>query len=72
MIYLAAFTVRDYFPWLGWIDVLTGKIQKYKATAGAMDALFDQAIAKHLTGKTEGEQSKRKRLSGYPTPTSRG
>ncbi|KHN34364.1 Cytochrome P450 71A1 [Glycine soja] len=57
---------------LGWIDVLTGKIQKYKATAGAMDALFDQAIAKHLTGKTEGEQSKRKRLSGYPTPTSRG
>uniref|UniRef100_K7KMU2 Uncharacterized protein n=1 Tax=Glycine max TaxID=3847 RepID=K7KMU2_SOYBN len=38
MIYLAAFTVRDYFPWLGWIDVLTGKIQKYKATAGAMDA----------------------------------
>ncbi|KAG4930262.1 hypothetical protein AAZX31_17G121300 [Glycine max] len=60
MIHLTAFTVRDYFPWLGWMDVLTGKIQKYKATAGAMDALFDQAIAEHLAQKREGEHSKRK------------
>nr|KYP65354.1 Cytochrome P450 71A1 [Cajanus cajan] len=60
MIYLTAFTVRDFFPWLGWIDVLTGKIQKYKATSRAMDALFDQAIAEHLAVKKEGEHSQRK------------
>ncbi|RDX74832.1 Cytochrome P450 71A1, partial [Mucuna pruriens] len=60
MIHLTAFTVRDYFPWLGWVDVLTGKIQKYKATAGALDALFDQEIAQHSTVKREGEHSKRK------------
>ncbi|KAK7389141.1 hypothetical protein VNO78_23973 [Psophocarpus tetragonolobus] len=62
MIYLTAFTVRDYFPWLGWVDVLTGKIQKYKATAGAMDALFDEAIAEHLGVKREAEHSNRKDL----------
>ncbi|TKY55276.1 steroid 17alpha-monooxygenase or 17alpha-hydroxyprogesterone aldolase [Spatholobus suberectus] len=60
MIHLTSFTLRDYFPWLGWVDVLTGKIQKYKATAGAMDALFNQAIAEHLTVKREGEHSERK------------
>ncbi|KAL2321899.1 hypothetical protein Fmac_026278 [Flemingia macrophylla] len=60
-IYLAAFTVRDFFPWLWWVDVLTGKIQKYKATFKAMDALFDQVIAEHLTAKKQGDQqSKRK------------
>ncbi|KAL2321746.1 hypothetical protein Fmac_026125 [Flemingia macrophylla] len=60
MIYVAAFTVRDFFPWLWWVDVLTGKIQKYKATFKAMDALFDEVIAEHLTVQKEGEQSKRK------------
>ncbi|KAK7330562.1 hypothetical protein VNO77_24757 [Canavalia gladiata] len=62
MIHLTAFTVRDYFPWLGWIDVLTGKIQEYKVTSGAMDALFDQAIEEHLIMKKEGESSKNKDL----------
>ncbi|CAJ1943742.1 unnamed protein product [Sphenostylis stenocarpa] len=60
MIHLAAFTVRDYFPWLGWVDVVTGKIEKYKATAGTMDALFDEAITERLRAKREGEHSKRK------------
>ncbi|CAJ1943744.1 unnamed protein product [Sphenostylis stenocarpa] len=60
MIHLTAFTVRDYFPWLGWVDVVTGKIEKYKATAGAMDALFDEAITERLRAKREGEHSKRK------------
>ncbi|KAL2321745.1 hypothetical protein Fmac_026124 [Flemingia macrophylla] len=60
MIYVAAFTVRDFFPWLWWVDVLTGKIQKYTSTFKAMDALFDEVIAEHLTVKKEGEQSKRK------------
>ncbi|XP_027332884.1 cytochrome P450 71A1-like [Abrus precatorius] len=49
MVHLAAFTVRDYFPLFGWVDVLTGTIQKYKATFEALDALFDQAMAEHWT-----------------------
>ncbi|XP_027919788.1 cytochrome P450 71A1-like isoform X2 [Vigna unguiculata] len=56
MIHLTAFTVRDYFPWLGWVDVVTGKIQKYKATAEALDGLFDEVIAENLREKREGQQ----------------
>ncbi|XP_061364888.1 cytochrome P450 71A1-like [Gastrolobium bilobum] len=60
MIHLSAFTVRDYFPLLGWVDVLSGKIQEFKATFGEFDALFDEVIAEHLTLKTEGDSSKKK------------
>ncbi|KAJ1413227.1 Cytochrome P450 [Sesbania bispinosa] len=60
MVHLMAFTVRDYFPLLGWIDVLSGKIREFKATFRALDALFDQAVAEHLTVKTESDHSKRK------------
>ncbi|KAK7291595.1 hypothetical protein RIF29_06863 [Crotalaria pallida] len=47
MIQLVSFTVRDYFPWLGWVDILTGKIQKYKATFKEMDSLLDEVIEEH-------------------------
>ncbi|KAJ1391907.1 Cytochrome P450 [Sesbania bispinosa] len=60
MVHLMAFTVRDYFPLLGWIDVLSGKIREFKATFRALDALFDQAVAEHLAVKTESDHSKRK------------
>ncbi|XP_027916787.1 cytochrome P450 71A1-like [Vigna unguiculata] len=60
MIHITGFTVRDYFPWLGWVDVVTGKIQKYKATAAAMDAVFEEAIAERLRVRREGEHSKMK------------
>ncbi|CAJ1943748.1 unnamed protein product [Sphenostylis stenocarpa] len=60
MVQLADFTVRDYFPLLGWIDVLTGKMQKYKATFESLDALFDEAIAEHLTLKMEDNHSRKK------------
>ncbi|KAK7330559.1 hypothetical protein VNO77_24754 [Canavalia gladiata] len=56
MIHLTAFTVRDYFPWLGLVDVVTGKIKKYKATFKALDDLFDQAIAQHLTANTQSQK----------------
>jgi len=62
MIHLTAFTVRDYFPWLGWVDVVTGKIQKYKAIFQSLDVLFDQAIAEHLTLKKESNHSRKKDL----------
>ncbi|KAK7261024.1 hypothetical protein RIF29_27327 [Crotalaria pallida] len=55
MIQLVAFTVRDYFPWLGWVDVLAGKIQKYKATFREMDTLLDHVIQEHKKVKREGD-----------------
>ncbi|KAK7389140.1 hypothetical protein VNO78_23972 [Psophocarpus tetragonolobus] len=60
MVQLSAFTVRDYFLLLGWVDVIAGNIQEYKATFHALDALFDQAIAEHLTEKMEGDYYKKK------------
>lgn len=48
MIHLAAFTVRDYFPLFGWVDVLSGKIREIKSTFRELDALFDRVIAEHL------------------------
>ncbi|KAK7265618.1 hypothetical protein RJT34_33240 [Clitoria ternatea] len=53
MVHLTAFTVRDYFPWLGWVDVLTGRVKEFRATFDAIDALFDEAIAQHLTGNAK-------------------
>ncbi|KAL3024165.1 hypothetical protein AAZX31_04G104800 [Glycine max] len=47
MIQLGVVTVGDRFPFLGWVDFLTGQIQEFKATFGALDALFDQVIAEH-------------------------
>ncbi|RDY02365.1 Cytochrome P450 71A1, partial [Mucuna pruriens] len=60
MVQLTAFTVGDYFPLLGWVDILTGKIQEYKDTFHALDALFEQTIEEHLTEKREGDHSKKK------------
>ncbi|TKY55273.1 Cytochrome P450 [Spatholobus suberectus] len=65
MVHLAAFTGRDYLPLMGWVDVLTGKIREYKATFEALDAVFEQVIAEHLTAKTH---SKRKDSSESALP----
>ncbi|XP_027347033.1 cytochrome P450 71A1-like [Abrus precatorius] len=53
MILLTVNTLGDHFPFLGWVDVLTGKIKQFKATFGALDALFDQVIAEHKRMKRE-------------------
>ncbi|RYQ88490.1 hypothetical protein Ahy_B09g095653 isoform E [Arachis hypogaea] len=42
MIYLTAFTVGDYFPALGWVDVVSGKIGRYRETFRTLDGLFDK------------------------------
>ncbi|KAI4338258.1 hypothetical protein L6164_016600 [Bauhinia variegata] len=51
MIHITDFAVRDFFPSLGWVDALTGKIREFKATFEALDSFFDQVIAEHKTGK---------------------
>ncbi|KAE9601407.1 hypothetical protein Lal_00023753 [Lupinus albus] len=57
MIQLTAFTVRDYFPWFGWVDILTGKIKEYKDTFRQMDTLLDQVIEEHKKLEREGEKN---------------
>ncbi|MED6133678.1 hypothetical protein PIB30_030317 [Stylosanthes scabra] len=47
MIYLTAFTVGDYFPALGWVDVVSGKIGRYRETFRKLDCLFDKVIEEH-------------------------
>ncbi|KAF7838259.1 cytochrome P450 71A1-like [Senna tora] len=57
---IVAFSVADFFPSLGWIDVVTGLIPKLKATLGELDAIFDDVIAQHksLKRNIESEQKK--------------
>ncbi|KAK7265620.1 hypothetical protein RJT34_33242 [Clitoria ternatea] len=40
-----AFCVGDFFPSLGWVDVVIGQIPKLKATLSSIDAFFDQVVA---------------------------
>jgi len=62
MIYLQAFAVGDYFPSLGWIDVLSGKIREFKETFRELDTLFDQVIEERLAlkKKMKNKQFKKK------------
>ncbi|XP_027942744.1 cytochrome P450 71A1-like [Vigna unguiculata] len=49
MKHLATFSVGDFFPLLGWIDVLSGQVPEFKATFRALDSFFDQLIAERKT-----------------------
>ncbi|KAJ7956144.1 Cytochrome P450 [Quillaja saponaria] len=53
MVQLTAFSVGDFFPSLGWIDVLTGLIRRLKVTFGELDAFFDQVITQHKMMKRD-------------------
>ncbi|KAF7838258.1 cytochrome P450 71A1-like [Senna tora] len=55
-----AFSVGNFFPSLGWIDVVTGLIPKLKATIGDLDAIFDDVIAQHKSLKRNIEDVQRK------------
>ncbi|XP_061341159.1 cytochrome P450 71A1-like [Gastrolobium bilobum] len=57
MEHLAALSVGDFFPSLGWIDVLTGKIPEFKSTFRALDAFFDRVIEEHKRMKRDEGQS---------------
>ncbi|XP_042948682.1 phenylacetaldehyde oxime monooxygenase CYP71AN24-like [Carya illinoinensis] len=47
MVLLTSFSARDFFPSLGWIDVLTGLIPSLKAIVREIDPLLDQVIEEH-------------------------
>ncbi|XP_059443423.1 cytochrome P450 71A1-like [Corylus avellana] len=62
MVLLGAFCFGDFFPFLGWIDFLTGFIPSLKATFRELDVLFDQIVEEHKTMKTEDDEPNRKDL----------
>ncbi|XP_062168410.1 cytochrome P450 71A1-like [Alnus glutinosa] len=56
LVLFVAFCFGDFFPSLGWIDVLTGLIPSLKATSRELDAFFDQVIEEHETKKIDDHQ----------------
>jgi cytochrome P450 len=62
MVLLGAFCFGDFFPFLGWIDVLTGFIPSLKITFKELDAFFDQMVEEHKTMKTDDDEPNRKDL----------
>ena len=55
MVLLVAFCFGDFFPSLGWVDVLTGLIPSLKSTFRELDVFFNQVIEEHKTKKSEGD-----------------
>ncbi|KAF7838245.1 cytochrome P450 71A1-like [Senna tora] len=47
MMQLAELSMGDLFPWLGWVDFLTGKMGKFKDTFRVLNAFFDEVLADH-------------------------
>jgi cytochrome P450 len=59
MLLLGLFCFGDFFPFLGWIDVLTGFIPSLKATFRELDTFFDQVIEEHKTKRCDVDQPNR-------------
>ncbi|KAG8376360.1 hypothetical protein BUALT_Bualt09G0055000 [Buddleja alternifolia] len=45
---LSAFYFTDYFPWIGWVDKLTGKISRLEKIFKVWDSFYQQLIDEHL------------------------
>nr|DAD37528.1 TPA_asm: hypothetical protein HUJ06_008169 [Nelumbo nucifera] len=56
LVIMGAFSMQDFFPFLGWIDTLTGFRGKIKKTWKELDAVLDQIIQQHLNSeRNDGE-----------------
>ena len=55
---LSSFCVGDMFPYLKWMDVLTGLIPNIKAVFGELDEFLDQMIEEHTALKDRGDIKK--------------
>ncbi|XP_064989843.1 cytochrome P450 71A1-like [Musa acuminata AAA Group] len=56
---LGKFYVGDYFPWLGWLDVLFGSMERAKKTKKRWDDLLDGVIQEHEDRSAEGDDGER-------------
>ncbi|XP_051133295.1 6,7,8-trihydroxycoumarin synthase-like [Andrographis paniculata] len=45
---MAAFFVSDHFPWFGWIDRLSGLMDRLERTFEKLDGFYQEIIDKHL------------------------
>ena len=61
MVLLAAFSWEDYFPFLGWIDILMGFKPSLKSTCGELDAFLDQVVEEHKTMKRDDDEHPNKK-----------
>ncbi|XWS51311.1 hypothetical protein CRYUN_Cryun12cG0166100 [Craigia yunnanensis] len=57
---LSAFSFGDFFPFMGWLDVLTGLIGRLKATFNEMDAFLDSVIEKQKTSENNMDDQNQK------------
>ncbi|GMI67358.1 cytochrome P450, family 71, subfamily A, polypeptide 22 [Hibiscus trionum] len=52
MVLLTSFCAGDMFPYLRWLDMLTGLVPNLKALSGELDAYLDQIIEEHEASKS--------------------
>ncbi|XWS48156.1 hypothetical protein CRYUN_Cryun13aG0048700 [Craigia yunnanensis] len=60
LVLLMSFCIGDMFPYLRWLDVLTGFIPSLKAVSGEVDTCFDQIIEEHRALKSHDEVTNKK------------
>ncbi|XAR67964.1 Psoralen synthase [Bertholletia excelsa] len=54
------FCISDFFPCLGWMDVMTGLVKRLRETAEGLDAFLDQVIEEYRNMQASEDQLKRK------------
>nr|ALG05123.1 cytochrome P450 [Sinopodophyllum hexandrum] len=52
---MGAFSFADLFPWMGWIDVLSGLNGRMKKVSRKLDAFLDQVIDEHVSEMKDGD-----------------
>ncbi|PIA26399.1 hypothetical protein AQUCO_09300003v1 [Aquilegia coerulea] len=50
---LGAFCFRDFFPWLGWVDVVSGLVRRMKKVSRELDSFLDPIIDEHLSRRRQ-------------------
>nr|XP_009385125.1 PREDICTED: cytochrome P450 71A1-like [Musa acuminata subsp. malaccensis] len=56
---LSKFYVGDYFPWLGWLDVLFGSMERVNKSKKRWDDLLDGVIQEHEDRSAEGDDGEK-------------
>ncbi|XP_038895465.1 cytochrome P450 71A1-like [Benincasa hispida] len=60
LVLITAFSVGDFFPSFGWIDVVRGFIRELKTTSKILDGFFDKIIEEHRTKMSVGKSDEEK------------
>ena len=56
---IGAFCFEDLFPYLGWLDVLTGFSGRLRRTSNALNAILDQIIEEHQKNDDNDQSDKK-------------